>query len=41
VLTLSPSHEGARTALEGWLGDAELRGSSAEVLEAIYLVLGD
>jgi tetratricopeptide (TPR) repeat protein len=41
VLTLSPSHEGARTALEGWLGDAELRGPSAEVLEAIYLVLGD
>jgi tetratricopeptide (TPR) repeat protein len=41
VLTLSPTHEGARTALEGWLGDAELRGSAAQVLEAIYLVLGD
>jgi tetratricopeptide (TPR) repeat protein len=41
VLTLSPTHEGARTALEGWLGDSELRGPAAQVLEAIYLVLGD
>ncbi len=41
VLTLAPTHEGARAALEGWLGNAELRGASAQVLEAIYLVLGD
>ncbi len=41
VLTLAPTHEGARTALEGWLGHAELRGQAAQVLEAIYLVLGD
>lgn len=41
VLTLSPSHEGARAALEAWLSDAELRGPAAEVLEAIYLVLAD
>ncbi len=41
VLTLSPSHDGARAALEAWLDDAELRGAAAQVLEAIYLVLGD
>jgi len=41
VLALAPTHEGARHALEGWLGDAELRGAAAQVLESIYLVLGD
>jgi tetratricopeptide (TPR) repeat protein len=41
VLTLSPTHEGARMALEGWLSEPELRAASAQVLEAIYLVLGD
>ncbi len=41
VLTLAPSHEGARSALEGWLESAELRGPAARVLDAIYLVLGD
>jgi tetratricopeptide (TPR) repeat protein len=41
VLTLAPTHEGARAALESWLGDAELRGAAAQILEAIYLVLGD
>jgi tetratricopeptide (TPR) repeat protein len=41
VLTLSPAHEGARAALEGWLDDPVLRGAAAQVLEAIYLVLSD
>ncbi|HWO11287.1 MAG TPA: tetratricopeptide repeat protein, partial [Polyangiaceae bacterium] len=41
VLTLSPTHDGARTALEGWLDNPELRGAAAQVLDAIYLVLGD
>src|SRR5204863_472203 len=30
VLALSPTHEGARLALEGWLGDSDLRGAAAQ-----------
>jgi tetratricopeptide (TPR) repeat protein len=36
ILQLDPSHDGARTALEGMLENAEVTGEVAQILEGIY-----
>ena len=36
ILEATPEHEGARAALEAWLGDDGLKGESARILEPIY-----
>lgn len=41
ILSLTPEHEGARTALENLLRNAELRGEAARILEPIYELRGD
>lgn len=40
VLMLAPEHDGGREALEGFLGDAELGGHAATILEPIYEMQG-